>query len=313
MFNLDKMKSDGGVGNGSVTLSATSAPTAGDAGVSTVEKHPSSGVEAGLRKRLQKVPTEQPTDASGSTARTSVDKGKGTVELEEVPKRGYTMRELCKVKDRAGADREYLRGALHPTLVKQVYECSFEELMNRADKSAVWGLHFVNALIDWVHDVGRLVWNQHEKILALRAANKELKASVGQELVAAAEWWVKELEAEIERMWAELESHRSQRRELEQEVGLLHSTFLEAELKVAGQKAMAAYKASRGFQSGLGKMGRVNYMFGYRVALERLWGKHSDIMIELDPFTECSEDANVKMDLDQPFDDGTPSEKQLTL
>ncbi|RWW82308.1 hypothetical protein BHE74_00009235, partial [Ensete ventricosum] len=162
--------------------------------------------------------------------------------------------------------REYLRGALHPTLVKQVYECSFEELMNRADKSAVWGLHFVSALIDRVHDVGQLVRSQHEKILALRAANKELKASVGQELAVVAEQRVKELEAKIERMGAELESHRSQR-ELDQEVKLLRSsldgarndrallegdvlslieaaTFLEAELKAEGQKAIVAYKAS---------------------------------------------------------------------
>ncbi|RWW56314.1 hypothetical protein BHE74_00036991 [Ensete ventricosum] len=133
---------------------------------------------------------------------------------------------------------EYLWGALHPTLAKQ-------------------GLHFVSALIDRVHDVGRLVRSQHDKILALRATNKELKASVGQELVATAERQVKELEAEIKRMRAELESHRSQRREFEQEVRLLRSsldgaqnnqarlkgnvlslteaaTFLEAELKAEG-------------------------------------------------------------------------------
>ncbi|RZR91642.1 hypothetical protein BHM03_00019798 [Ensete ventricosum] len=30
---------------------------------------------------------------------------------------------------------EYLRGALHPVLAKQFYECSSEELMNRAAKS----------------------------------------------------------------------------------------------------------------------------------------------------------------------------------
>ncbi|RWW54226.1 hypothetical protein BHE74_00039201 [Ensete ventricosum] len=143
-----------------------------------------------------KVATEQPTDASGSTARTSIDKGKGTVELNEVPKRGYTMRELCK----GPLSEEYLRGALHPTLAKQVYECSSEEFMNRADKLAVWGLHFVSALIDRVHDAGQLVRNQHEKILALRAVNKELKASVGQELATIVERRVKELEAEIKRM-----------------------------------------------------------------------------------------------------------------
>ncbi|RRT50164.1 hypothetical protein B296_00026297 [Ensete ventricosum] len=223
---------------------------------------------------------------------------------------------------------EYLLGALHPTLVKQVYECSSEELMNRAGKSVVWGLHFVSALIDRVHDAGRLVWNQHEKILALHAANKELKASIGQELAAVAERRVKEMEVEFERMRAELESHRSQRRELEQEVGLLRSSldgarndrarleddihslteaiaFLEAKLKVEGQKAMGTYKASRGFEFGLEKMGRVSYEFRYRVVLERLWGMHSDIMIELDPFIECFEDANIEMDLDQPFDDDT--------
>ncbi|RZS13492.1 hypothetical protein BHM03_00045092 [Ensete ventricosum] len=347
-------------GSGSVAPSIASVLATGDVGVSTIEKHPSSGAEAGLRKHLRKAAAEQPADTSGSTVRTSTDKGKGTVELREIPERGYTMRELCEVEDRVRVDRyftsimtrlkciegedplvprwstisgssplwtvgplsgEYLRGALHPTLAKQVYECSSKELMNRAGKSAVWGLHFVNALINRVHDVGRLVRSQHEKIMALRATNKELKASVGQELAAAAEQRVKELEAEIERMRTELESLKSQRRELEQEVRLLRSNLdgarndrarlegdilslteaaalLEPELKVEGQKVVAAYKGSRGFESGLEKIGRVSYEFRYRVALERLRGKHPDIMIELDPFVECPEDANIEMDLD---------------
>ncbi|RWW07211.1 hypothetical protein GW17_00029413 [Ensete ventricosum] len=119
-------------------------------------------------------------------------------------------------------------------------------------------------------------------------------------------------------MWTELEFLRSQRRELEQEVGLLRSILdgvgmIELDWRAEGQKAMAAYKASRGFESGLEKIGRVSYEFEYRVALKRLRGKHLDIMIEWDPFVECSEDANVEMDLDQPFNDGTPSEKQPTL
>ncbi|RRT56615.1 hypothetical protein B296_00037048 [Ensete ventricosum] len=218
---------------------AANAPTTGDVGVSVVEKCPSSGAEMGLRKRLRKAIAEQLANASRSTAGTYADKGKGTVELEEAPERGYTMRELCKVKDRAGADRyfasimtrlkcvegedplvprwstisgsspfwtegplsgEYLRGALHPTLVKQVYKCSSEELTNRANKLVVWGLHFVGALINRVHDAGQLIRSQHEKIPALQAANKELKAGVDQELAAAAKRRAKELEAEIERM-----------------------------------------------------------------------------------------------------------------
>ncbi|RWW01357.1 hypothetical protein GW17_00035612 [Ensete ventricosum] len=252
------MKSGGGASSGSTTASAISVLAAVDVGASTVEKCPSSEVGAGLRKRLQKVTVEQLADASGSIARTSAYKGKGIVELEEVPEQGYTMRELYEVEDQAGADkyfasiffmtrlrcidgedplmprwstisgssqfwtegplsREYLWGALHPILAKQVYECSSEELMNRAGKSAVWGLHFVSALIDRVHDAGRLVRSQHEKILTLRAANKELKAGVGQELVTVAERRVKELEGEVKKMWTELESLRSQRRDLKQE------------------------------------------------------------------------------------------------
>ncbi|RZR96277.1 hypothetical protein BHM03_00025260 [Ensete ventricosum] len=80
------------------------------------------------------------------------------------------------------------------------------------------------------------------------------------------------------------------------------TAFHEAELKAEGPKAVAAYKASRGFESGLKKMGRVKYEFGYRVVLERLRGKHSEMTIERDPFVECPKDANVEMDLDQPFE-----------
>ncbi|RRT41715.1 hypothetical protein B296_00056905 [Ensete ventricosum] len=159
--------------------------------------------------------------------RTSAKKGKGVVELEEVPEQGYTMRELCE-------------GALHLTLAKQVYECSSEELMNRAGKST---------------------------ILTLRATNKELKLGVNQELVAAVEHWVKELEDEAGKVRTELEFLRNQWKELEQEVRVLRSSldgarndrarvegdvlsltkavaFLEAKLKAEGLKAVAAYKAS---------------------------------------------------------------------
>ncbi|RZR95387.1 hypothetical protein BHM03_00024237 [Ensete ventricosum] len=255
------MKSGGGAGSGSTAPSTASMPIAGDVGVSTAKKRPSSGVGAGLRKCLPKVVTEQHAYASGSTARTSVNKSKGIVELEEVPERGYTMWELCEVEDRAGADKY------------------FAFIMMRL--------------------------SQHEKILTLRVANKELKVGVDQELVTVAEHRAKELDDEVKKMQTELESLRSQRRELEQEVGLLHST--------EGPKAMVAYKVSRGFESSLEKIRRISYEFGYWVALERLRGKHLEITIERDPFAECPEDANVKMDLDQPFDDVTPSEKQPTL
>ncbi|RWW19001.1 hypothetical protein GW17_00016977 [Ensete ventricosum] len=206
---------------------------------------------------------------------------------------------------------EYLRGAIHPTLAKQVYEYSSEELMNKADKSAVW--------------------SQHERILTLRAVNKELKLGGNQELLAVAEHRAKEYEDEAKKLRAELEYLRNLRRELEEEVGVLHSNldgarndrarlegdvlslteaavFLKAELKVEGPKVVIAYKASRGFELGLEKMGRVNYEYRYQVALEQLRGKHPEIAIEQDPFVECPDDANMEMDLNQSFDDSAPSE-----
>ncbi|RRT80329.1 hypothetical protein B296_00013482 [Ensete ventricosum] len=107
IFNLGKMKSDDGAGSGSATSSVANEHAVGDAGVSMAEKRPSSGAGAGLRKRLRKVAAEQPVDASASTARTSADKGKGMMKLEEVPERGYTMQEVCEVEDRVGVDKYF--------------------------------------------------------------------------------------------------------------------------------------------------------------------------------------------------------------
>ncbi|RWW44175.1 hypothetical protein BHE74_00050095, partial [Ensete ventricosum] len=180
-------------------------------------------------KCLWKAVAKQPTDASGSTARTSADKGKGIVELEEVLERGPSGAEVVDhlqikpVLDRGSVVRGVLAGGSTPHLAKQVYECCSEELMNRAGKSA--GLHFASALINQIHDASRLVQSQHEKILTFWAVNKELKTGVGQELVAVTERQAKELEGEVKKMRTELESLRSQRREIEQEVGLLCSSF----------------------------------------------------------------------------------------
>ncbi|RWW67201.1 hypothetical protein BHE74_00025371 [Ensete ventricosum] len=65
-----------------------------------------------------------------------------------------------------------------------------------------------------------------------------------------------------------LDGARNDRARLEGDILSLSEValFLEAE----SLKAVATYKVSRGFESGLEKMGRVSYEFGYRVALERL-------------------------------------------
>ncbi|RZS23510.1 hypothetical protein BHM03_00056471 [Ensete ventricosum] len=219
------MKSGDGAGSISIAPSTTNVFATVGIVDSTTKKRPSVGEGASLRKHLRKAAFEPPTNTSGSTTRAPVEKGKGVVELEEAPR---------------------ARGALHPILAKQVYECSSEELMKRADKSTV--------------------------------ANKELKLRAYQELVTTVEHRAKELEEEAKN----LDKARSDRARLEGDVPSLTetTTFLEAELKGEGPKAMATHKASQRFELGLKKMGRVGYEFGYWVALEWLRGKHLEIAIE---------------------------------
>ncbi|THU48458.1 hypothetical protein C4D60_Mb09t26470 [Musa balbisiana] len=83
--------------------------------------------------------------------------------------------------------QEFVRGALHPALAKELYSCTSEVLADRAAKSLVWGQHYVMALIDRVLDAGRVIERQSNTIAALRLENQELRSSSGPEVVAAAE------------------------------------------------------------------------------------------------------------------------------
>ncbi|RZR96744.1 hypothetical protein BHM03_00025798 [Ensete ventricosum] len=195
MFNLGKIKFDGGAGSGSAVPSATGASASIVAVGSTTKKRPSVDEGLSLRKRNKRGTSEQITYALGSTTRVPAEKGKELVELKEAPEGGIPS-ESCVSPPRGGCVVVYKGGG----------------------------------------------------------------TSRGQ--------------AEAE-----------------------------------GLKAVTAYKASREFESSLKQMGRVSYEFGYRVALEQLRGKHPEIAIEQDLFAECPNDANMEMDLNQPFDDSTPSEK----
>ncbi|RWW05173.1 hypothetical protein GW17_00031570 [Ensete ventricosum] len=213
------MKSGSGEGNGSAVPSTTSASATVDIVGSMAKKRPKVDKGESLKKRNKKAAPEQPTNASGSTTRAPLTRGKGWWRSRRPPSRDIPFR-TC-----------------------------------------------VSVIIDRVHDAGRLVQNQHERILALWDANKELKLGANQELVAAAEHRAKELEEDARKLRAELESLKNQQKGLKQEVGVLRSsldgarndrarikgdvssltevvTLLEAKLKAEGPKALAAYKAS---------------------------------------------------------------------
>ncbi|RRT34091.1 hypothetical protein B296_00043471 [Ensete ventricosum] len=278
MFNLERMKSSSGGGSESVVPSTTSASATA---TSTIEKRPNTSEGVSLKKHNKKEALEQPADALESTTRAPAGKGNDvdrggpqarvhytglvrgggwvgvdkyfasimtrlkTTKGEDPLARWSTISESTQVWTDGPLAAEYLRGALHPALAKQVYECS--SVMNRVGKSTVWvnnpslhlffllffsfanfslyGLHFLSALIDRIHDVGQLVRHQHERILALWATNKGLKVGASQELVAIVERRAKELKGTIEKLRAELESLRSQWKDLEQEVNILHASL----------------------------------------------------------------------------------------
>ncbi|RRT46180.1 hypothetical protein B296_00053406, partial [Ensete ventricosum] len=128
------------------------------------------------------------------------------------------------------------------------------------------------------------------------------------------EQYHKDLEQEVNTIRARLHDARDVRAQLEEKVLSLTEAvgLLQSKLKAEGMTAVTEYKASREFESGLEKMGRVSYEFGYRVALKRFRAKYPDSTVEEYPFPEYPEDENVKMDLCQPFDDSTtPQEVNL--
>ncbi|RWV80773.1 hypothetical protein GW17_00057900, partial [Ensete ventricosum] len=180
-------------------------------------------------------------------------KGKEPIEVEEVLERGYSIRDLCEVEDRARANgyftsvmtrlnpgkgeellmprwslipgsawvwtegplaMEYLRGALHPVLAKQFYECSSEELMNRAAKSTSEWRPCRSGPCRGL--TGSTPAREHHSALNRRAS---------QEVVATTEHQAKELQATVNQLRVELGSSENRCKNLEQEVDTLRSSL----------------------------------------------------------------------------------------
>ncbi|CAL9056499.1 unnamed protein product [Musa banksii] len=235
----------------------------------------------------------------------------------------------------------FVRGGLVPTIAKQLSSLSSEVLIEKAAKSLVWNQHYHMALIDRVHDAGRVISCMGDEIIELRNQIEELKVGL------AAEQRAVDLEGEVAQLKLELGGAKRQHGELREKLGgveqklaetqcmlkesrwrvrsmegklLYISRNLEAaqvkakkaeealaeETRAAlkkDEKAIAEYKESRGFQLGLQRTGQVTYEFGYRVALARFSARYPDLEIEEDPFVNHPEDDNVQMPDEVPFDD----------
>ncbi|RWW70209.1 hypothetical protein BHE74_00022120 [Ensete ventricosum] len=82
---------------------------------------------------------------------------------------------------------------------------------------------------------------------------------------------------------------------------------LAVEFSVTPKKArvtIAQHKESPCFKSGLEKMGRVSYEFGYKIAVTHFQTKHLGLEVEENPYTTLLEDDDVLMEV--PFDDNDP-------
>ncbi|RWV79495.1 hypothetical protein GW17_00059360 [Ensete ventricosum] len=60
-----------------------------------------------LRKRIKGVAPGQPTGVTGSTTKAPAEKGREPAKIEEVPERGYSIKDLCEVEDRTRANEYF--------------------------------------------------------------------------------------------------------------------------------------------------------------------------------------------------------------
>ncbi|RZS07427.1 hypothetical protein BHM03_00038261, partial [Ensete ventricosum] len=192
--------------------------------------------------------------------------------------------------------------------------------------------HFQMAMVDRVHDVGRLITFMDHRVKQLQEELDVLKSKGGPEAVAEAEERASRLKEELEKIKAEraeeLLRREASERELRGHLGDAQHLLKEArarawrmddELLQAVKdleharaelpgKEVTEYKGSLGFKEGLKRMGRVTYEYGYRVALARFRARYPDADIEEDPFTIYPEDDSVPMERQQDFDDSAPPE-----
>ncbi|RZS01270.1 hypothetical protein BHM03_00031093 [Ensete ventricosum] len=113
--------------------------------------------------------------------------------------RWSNMTYLAKVWDDSQAASEFRRGVLHPNLAKELYTLPFNVLMARALKQIM-----LIALLDRVHDAGRLVTLMGNRASHLEAEIEKLKSEGNLEQLAMAEQRAIDLRANYDKVATEL-------------------------------------------------------------------------------------------------------------
>ncbi|RZR94181.1 hypothetical protein BHM03_00022834 [Ensete ventricosum] len=170
------------------------------------------------------------------------------------------------------------------------------------------------ALLDRVHDSGRLVTHMGNRASLLEAELEKLRSKRDPKQLARAKQRVGELEADNSKLKSGLDELSSRLDEADKELnelceGLAKSQQNESLKAELPSKSVANYKQSVEFGWGLRRMGQVSYEYGYWVALARFQAQYLDLEVDNDPFTEQPEDDLMLMETRQEFDDSIPPEE----
>ncbi|RRT31157.1 hypothetical protein B296_00059264 [Ensete ventricosum] len=299
---------------------------------------PEQAEDAGRHQKKTKVLTRKHKSRVGEGESRSCSKGKEPAVSSEEPEAPVGSEEggASPVHERWSSDGPSHQGNCPGKLLDSCLgNVSFTLLLDPNSCPFVHDQHFQMALVDRVHDAGRLITFMDYRVKQLQEELDALKSRGGPEAVAEVEERASRLREELEKIkggkaeellrceasekelqavWAHLgdaqqllKEARTRARRMDDEL-LQAVKDLESARAELPEQAVARYKGSLGFKEGLKRMGRVTYEYGYRVALARFRARYPDVDVEEDPFTIYPEYDMVPMERQHDFDDSVPPE-----
>ncbi|RRT46385.1 hypothetical protein B296_00051802 [Ensete ventricosum] len=209
-------------------------------------------------------------------------------------RRPKSMRDLCGMRVREDNEGYY---------VLQMTDWAPKD---STAKQIVMGHHYQMALLDRVHDSGRLVTHMGNRasLLELEADNAKLRSGVDKltDRLEEADKELNKLREGLAESQRQLKEQKVDHRKADDVLLKLMRENKSLKAKLSGI-SVANYKQSIRFGWGLRWMGQVSYEYGYQVALAHFQAQYPDLEVDSDPFTERPEDNSVPMKIRQEFDD----------
>ncbi|RZR93065.1 hypothetical protein BHM03_00021468 [Ensete ventricosum] len=147
------------------------------------------------------------------------------------------------------------------------------------------------ALLDRVHDVGRVITSMGNKVDFFCKEGQRLKEGGDPEAVAVAEGQLSEAQTLVENLQAKLDEAIRRWESIEKGFGKTREELANLRRQLANSQEKLA-----------GSRGRLNDF----ETLARLQARHPRLEIKEDPFVLLIKDVDVPMTNEQPFDDSLP-------